>query len=265
MIELTTDELKEAQMRILDYVDAFCRNNGINYSLDGGTLLGAVRHKGYIPWDDDIDIMMTRDEYIQFIEKWNTTGNHPFVLLNEESGNSMGYPFGKISDPNTITYVGSFERTGVFIDLFPIDKVIDEVDFKTRRNKILELYKKRILARQWINAKKGDFTILKQIKAFIRKPRKDIYEYACLINFIAQSASTKDAQWYYDMVSKVSAKSLTPKSVFSQYIDIPFEDRTYRAVADYDTYLSCLYGDYMTPPPPEKRVSHHDFKAYWKE
>lgn len=264
MIELTMDELKEVQMKIMDYVDAFCRNNGIEYSLDGGTLLGAVRHKGYIPWDDDIDIMMTRDEYICFTEKWNTTGNHPFVFSNEESGNSFGYPFGKVHDPNTVTFVGPIERTGVFIDVFPIDKVIDNEDFESRRKTILELHKERDAALIWLQAKKGEVSLLKRIKLFYKRPRRDFYEYASLINDIAKCRNSSYAPWYYDMVSPVSAKALIPEKTLDAYMDISFEDRTYRAMVDFDTYLSNLYGDYMTPPPPGKRVTHHGFKAYWK-
>ena len=264
MIELTLDEVKETQMRIMDYVDAFCRNNVINYSLDGGTLLGAVRHKGYIPWDDDIDILMTRDEYNRFTEKWNTIGNHPFVLSNEESGNSLGYPFGKVYDPKTVTFVGSIERTGVFIDVFPIDKVIDSIDFESRRKTILKLHKDRAAAMNWLLNKNGDSTFLQRIKSFFNKPRKDFFQYASMINDIAKSKNSISAPWCYDMVSAVTAKSLTPAKTFEDYMDISFEDRTYRAMVDYDTYLTCLYGDYMTPPPPEKRVTHHAFKAYWR-
>ena len=259
------DELKEAQMKIMDYVDAFCRKNNINYSLDGGTLLGAVRHKGYIPWDDDIDIMMTRDEYNRFTEKWNSSGNHPFVLSNEETGNSYGYPFGKVHDPKTVTYVGSFERTGVFIDVFPIDKVIDKEDFELRRKPILNLHKEREVALRWLQVKNSNSSWLKQVKLFFEKPRRGFYEYASMINDIAKSKNSNNASWCYDLVSPVSAKNLIPAETLNVYMDIPFEDRTYRAMVDYDTYLTCLYGDYMTPPPPEKQISHHDFKAYWKD
>ncbi len=264
MIELTLEELKATEMRIMDYVDAFCRENGINYSLDGGTLLGAVRHKGFIPWDDDIDILMTRDEYNRFTEKWKSISNHPFVFSNEEIGNSYGYPFGKVHDPQTVTFVGPIERTGVFIDVFPIDKVVDRIDFETRRKTILELHKKRGAAFDWLQVKNGGSMFRKRVKTFFNRPHKDFYQYASMINDIAKSKNSISASWCYDLVSPVSAKSLTPAKTFDAYRDIPFEDRTYRAMADYDTYLTCLYGDYMTPPPPEKRVTHHGFKAYWK-
>ena len=265
MKELTTEELKKVQLRILDYVDKFCRENNIEYSLAAGTLLGAVRHKGFIPWDDDIDIMMTRDEYNVFTEKWFQTKQHPFVVTNEESGNSMGYPFGKVYDPNTVTYVGSIERTGVFIDLFPMDKVIDQEDYLYRRTTIHNLLKERIRALNWMRAKKGDFSLIKFIKALIEKPNNNFYEYPKLINDLAKSRNDEKGLWYYLMVFGTYSKEPTPTSVFEEYIDISFEDRVYRTISDYDTYLTNMYGDYMTPPPPEKRITHHVFKAYWKD
>ena len=71
MKEIQIEELRELQMQILDYIDSFCRSCGINYTISGGTLLGAVRHGGYIPWDDDIDIQMLRDDYVRFTQLWN--------------------------------------------------------------------------------------------------------------------------------------------------------------------------------------------------
>ena len=104
MREIKTEELRELQMQIMDYVDIFCREHGIRYTISGGTLLGAIRHGGYIPWDDDFDIQMLREEYKRFTKLWNQEENtFPYELINMESGNNMGYPFGKVHDKRTIT------------------------------------------------------------------------------------------------------------------------------------------------------------------
>lgn len=140
MKEIQIQELRELQMQILDYVDVFCRNHDIKYTISGGTLLGAVRHGGYIPWDDDIDIQMLREEYERFTTLWNKESNHEnYELVNIESGNNLGYPIGKVHDTRTITYVGGLPRTGVFIDVFPVDKVLDMKDFMKRHKSIRSL------------------------------------------------------------------------------------------------------------------------------
>ncbi len=131
--QISIEELKLLQLEIMDYVDLFCRKNSIQYTLSCGSLLGAVRHGGYIPWDDDIDIYLLRDQYDKFTSLWNSKKDeHPYELVNIESGNNMGYHYGKIHNPNTVTYVGKVKRTGVFIDVFPVDYVRDENDADNR-------------------------------------------------------------------------------------------------------------------------------------
>lgn len=255
MRKIEIEELKELQMQILDYVDAFCREHNIKYTLSGGTLLGAIRHGGFIPWDDDIDIQMLRSEYIRFTELWNKYGHHSvYELVNVESGNNMGYPFGKIHNVETVTYIGRFERTGVFIDVFPMDEVCNEHDFRNRRKTIKNLYKKRSMV----------FHVLRRFPSF-RFLLKMYCRIAARINEVAQNKEGyKTAVFAYEMTSGLLCKTLIPKQVFESYFDIPFENRTYMAVRDYDTYLACTFGNYMQLPPKEKQVSSHEFNAYWK-
>ena len=264
MKELTLDELKDVQLQIMDYVDSFCRSNNIQYTLSCGTLLGAVRHGGFIPWDDDIDIQLLRNEYNRFTELWNSAPmSHPYELINIESGNNMGYPFGKIHDPRTITYISGLERTGVFIDVFPVDYVIDMDDYNKRHGQILELYKKRVKRFAWMSAKASDVTIMQKISAFIHKPKQSYNDIAVEISNLAQTISYK-TDFVYEMVQGIFPKDIIPSMVYEEYKDIPFEDRVYRSVCDTETYLTKTYGDWRTPPPPEKQVTHHGFKAYWK-
>ena len=265
MRELTIAELKEKQMQIMDYVDSFCRKNNIQYTLAFGTLLGAERHGGYIPWDDDIDIQLVRSEYNRFTELWNKNkSEHPFELINIESGNNMGYPFGKIHDPKTVTYVENLERTGVFIDVFPMDYVLNEKDFKVRHEKIRDLYKKRDACFTWMVTEKANLPFWKKIMPYLRKPRMSYEDIAISISELAKQVVNK-TDFIYDLVIGVYSKAIIPSSVFGEFKDIKFEDRIYRSVKDTETYLTKTYGDWRTPPPPEKQVTHHGFKAFWRD
>ena len=254
MKEIGIDELKSLQMQILDYVDSFCRTRGIKYTISGGTLLGAVRHGGYIPWDDDIDIQMTRKEYERFTQLWGEHDNKsPYELLNIESGKNLGYPFGKVHDNRTVTYVGKLKRTGVYIDVFPVDEVADEIDFQKRHERVKQLYKIRAL----IFKIRRKFPKEVISRFFYRKVAEKI-------NNVAKKREGKACSLTYEMVSGLICKKPIPSEVFNSYKDVGFEDRTYMSVNDCDTYLKCTFGNYMQLPPVEKRVSHHEFEAFWK-
>lgn len=267
MVEIQIEDLKELQMQILDYVDDFCRKNSIKYTISGGTLLGAVRHRGYIPWDDDLDIQMLRSEYNRFTELWNKANySHPFELINIESGKNMGYPFGKIHNPKTVTYIEGLERTGVFIDVFPVDDVEDDNDFQIRHEKIKHLYQERTRVFEDMKRKNGTLNWRSRLRLlFLHIPSKSYNDIACEINDLAKQKSEGEHRYVFEMISGLICKQPIPKEVFSSYSDIVFENRRYMAVSDYDTYLSRTFGDYMTLPPVEKRVSHHTFKSYWKD
>ena len=267
MKEIKTEELRELQMQILDYVDAFCRKYGIKYTISGGTLLGAIRHGGFIPWDDDMDIQMLRDEYNRFTEVWNQhKGEHGyFELVNIESGNSMGYPFGKVHDTRTVTYIGKLKRTGVYIDVFPVDAVKDMADFEARHNKVKELYKERSCAFNNLKAQVEKPTLKERLRLilFSKHTTKDFFQLAEIINSVALECNGEKCPLVYEMIAGLKCNQPIPVEVFSDYVDVAFEDRSYMSVSDYDKYLTLTFGDYMTPPPAKKRVEH-SFVPYWK-
>lgn len=264
MRKISIEEQKRLQMAIMDYVDAFCRQNDIHYTISGGTLLGAVRHGGYIPWDDDIDIQMLRNEYDLFTRLWNSKSGHGhFELVNIESGNSMGYPFGKIHDTRTITLVDGLKRTGVFVDVFPMDGIVDERDFRKRHAQMLRLYDERSKVFEIMKWKYGHLSWKSRLRLLLtRIPRKSYNEIAEDMDALARQYST-DGNYVFEMVAGTLCKRPIPTEVFHSYKDIAFEDRLYMSVSDTDTYLTNTFGDYMTLPPEEKRVSHHGFESYW--
>lgn len=263
MREIGQTELRELQMQVLDYVDSFCMSKGIQYSISGGTLLGAIRHRGYIPWDDDIDIQMKRSEYEKFCALWCREDNHPYDLICIEAGKNKGYPFGKISIPGTVALVGGVERTGVYIDVFPVDKVLDEKDFRKRHKRVLRLYKLQMLHFAWQKSRHSHVPFTKRIVLaagrFISRERL-----AVKIDSLAKARQNQTCPFYFEMVAGTICKEPILASVFEDYIRIPFEDREYQAVAMYDSYLTATFGDYMQLPPVEKRVGHRDNCYYWK-
>ena len=266
MKEIQIAELRELQMQILDYVDAFCRKHDIKYTISGGTLLGAVRHGGYIPWDDDMDIQMLRAEYERFTELWNNEKAHHgyFEMVNIESGNNMGYPFGKVHDTRTVTYIGKFERTGVYIDVFPVDGVKDEEDFVTRHEQIKELYNQRFRIFEKILAHTDSFNWKRTLRLMLHPaPNKTYNQIAEEINDLARGNGNSDCPYTYEMIAGLKCRRPIPTSVFSEYSDIDFENRTYMSVKDFDTYLRLTFGDYMTPPPMKER-EQHGFTPYWR-
>ncbi|MBO4827658.1 MAG: LicD family protein [Prevotella sp.] len=265
MVEIKSEELRQLQMEILDYVDDFCRKHNIKYTISGGTLLGAVRHGGYIPWDDDIDIQMLRSEYIRFAQSWKgCNDNHPYEFISIETGNSLGYPFGKVSNPKTVTYVDGVERTGVFIDVFPVDKVADMEDFEKRHKKIRRLYFRQMLSFAWKRRKSGNYPLWKKICAFFVGSWQSREKLAVRINDLAAKKENMDCPLVFEMIAGAICKTPMPIQVFESYTDRKFEDRTYMAVSDFDTYLTKTFGDYMTLPPEEKRIAHHENTYYWK-
>ena len=263
MKKIEIDEFRELQMQILDYVDAFCRTHDIKYTISGGTLLGAVRHGGFIPWDDDMDIQMLRSEYEKFTAIWNQNKEiHPYEFVSIESGNSMGYTFGKMHNPDTVTYLNGDERTGVFIDIFPIDDVRDALDCKKRHEHIRKLYSRMMAAYALEIDTKINF--LRRVIYRIRSFGKTRLYYAEQISRIAQNSNHKGYNMVFELVSGFKCKDPIYKYVFENMTDIHFENRVYMSVKDYDMYLTNTFGNYMTPPPPEKQKRDHSFVPYWK-
>lgn len=267
---IDSEKLKEIETDLLKSVDEICRKENFRYSLGGGTLLGAVRHKGFIPWDDDIDIMMPRPDYDAFIS-YCLSNAVPFGIKSFENDKNYVDLSAKIYNTETILKddnIAGGSDIGVNIDVFPVDglgntyeeakKIFDSTSFK--RN--------LLVAAQWR-------------KFFKSKTHSWYYEpfrflFFLMSRFVNKSKLFDSIQKKYknvdfDNVNFAAAvggsyreKEILPKSVFANYVSLPFEGSEFKAISDYDKYLSSLYGEYMKLPPEEKRVSHHTFIAYYK-
>ena len=261
MKTINLDELRSIQLDLLQKTTDFCENNGLRYFLCGGTLIGAVRHKGFIPWDDDIDIAMPRQDYDQFVKTFNQPENY-YQVVNLETNMDYEYPFAKVFDNRTVLnelhYPG--DSFGVYIDIFPADGV----KYESQITKIM-------LLRKVLNTKRANYfhrTISKKIINTLGK--------LLLLPFSAhQIAKWMDNEARRFAFCSVPSAGLianplglgekVDKSVFDSDVYQEFEGRKYRVPVGYDTWLRSIYGDYMQLPPEEHRVTHHTFEAWWKD
>lgn len=262
MKQIDTQELRGLQMSIYDYIDRFCRIHHIPYTMSGGTLLGAVRHGGFIPWDDDMDMQMLRKDYVRFIEQWNKE-SHPFELSCVENRNAI-YPFAKVIDPRTALIIQGIDTGGVFIDIFPVDKVTSSIDYHIRKKINRALFVLQYYIRRSYMRNKKNRKVFRSVLLSIINPVKAQKALSIIIGKVAQLREESDGQQVYELVAGVRCKDPIEIKVYRTIVDRQFEDRLYSSVDDYDSYLKATYGNYMQLPPEEKRVSLHQFTAYWR-
>ena len=269
MKELSFDELKSTAFDVLCEIDKICNENGFLYSLAYGTLLGAVRHQGFIPWDDDIDIMMPRADYLKFIDycKNNETA---FKIASVETDPEYGYIFAKACDDRTVIHYenAKWNRYGVQVDIFPIDDLGSDLAQAKKRFGARRFQRELLVAWNWKTCKWNKS----------RSFSFNIFRLAfyCLSRFASNRALASSIKKYYedpafensDYVGIVCGayrdREVMPASIYKEYTELPFENKKFRVIAEYDQYLTAVYGDYMQLPPEEKRVPRHNFKVYWK-
>lgn len=267
--KLKHNEIQLEEKRILDEVVNFLNKNRIKYCLFGGTLLGAIRHQGFIPWDDDIDIAIPRPDYDKLqniIKNNNKLGNnlyfHSYELKN------LNMPFTKVYNYNIEIfdwrYKDKYEKY-LWIDIFPIDGLpSDEKEnillFKKRdRLKKIMMYRKMSIKYMFINKEK----VLKNIIKFIIKIIYSILPERLITSKIIElnKNNYEDCEYAGNLVWGYGVKERMDKKIFEEYIDVEFEGSTFKGLANYDKYLTNIYGDYMTLPPVDKRITHN-FEAW---
>ena len=252
------NELRKIQIDILDNVAEYCDNNNIIYSLSSGTLLGAIRHKGYIPWDDDIDLYMHRNDYNRFINKYCDSNNR--YELKCQGSKKYLYTYAKVCDKHTLLIedeVKGFEL-GVNIDIFPVDYVNDDID---KRKKLWWWKKKLYRIRR---AKLQDTNFLDSRINYL------CYRYVpvplCVIDKIIHClfqdnkptntmCNLTESGGRYDGCFSRECIEGTP-------VQVEFEGKIYNAMSGWEEYLKATYGDYLQLPPEDQRVTHH-FLAYY--
>lgn len=260
-------ELKTIQLDILQAVHDYCQAHGLNYSLGYGSMIGAVRHKGYIPWDDDIDIMMMRADYEKLVEGFE----HPYLKVYDYRRDpNYNYPFVKVADTRTLVVEKNcMKNIGINIDIFPVDYLYNTEEesqaFIHSLRPLKQKYRMKLLQPTEKNNWKTRMAIRLSKMLVARYDLKDLVK----AQYIKINRLPKRNMKYVAMVSgnaygpKVE-KNFWSSSIFNCYIDLPFEGRKFKCIADYDIYLLAEYGDYMTPPPVDQRTSPHSLcEIYW--
>ena len=268
MKEIDTLELKKVQLDILRDIHSYCQGKGYKYFLAGGTLIGAVRHKGYIPWDDDIDIFMPREDYEQFVNNYNLDATSSTRVISLKNKQDYYLSYAKVEDIRTLFLedLDSKCEMGVNVDVFPLDGVPD--DEKERLlyfKRIQRLRNKEILKGVSVNWEKRNF-----IKNLILIGGKILLATRSLRSIAEELEQAVDKTMTQTRdVANVSSgnngiKSCFPREAIFNDVDVLFEGEKFKTMQGYEIYLKINYGDYMQLPPEDKRISHHAFKAYWK-
>ena len=258
--EETLKEVKKTELNILSTVDDFCRKNNIKYSLAYGTLLGAVRHKGFIPWDDDIDIWMTRKNYNKFIKTWEQNPVQGYILQNTDLEEDFSQNFTKIRKDNTAFIQTEEEKTtnyhkGIFIDIFPLDRVA-KTPSKIAVQKFYAMLTMLFYRKYAPPTEKG---LKKYIsKFFLRIVPKSKYENARkhFENRYLSLNGDVDCSW----LSNSTYRDLSiyyDSDMMDDYTFLQFEGRNFMSVSNWDHALKMQYGDYMQLPPEKDRVWKH--------
>ena len=260
---LSTKEIKEKLLNILIDFARFCDKNNLRYYLSSGTLLGAVRHNGFIPWDDDIDVSMPYEDYKVFLKLYPQSGSPKYKLYSYDLGNNI-LPFAKLYDTSITVdsdegFIG--ELNNLWIDIFPLSSTYNNIRKHNRTWRKVH----NILMCFWItNGKtfrtknqlyrficspirifKGKFYI-KRLRTFVEKTHKKT----------ANSKYCADLSWGWTI-----KKQRIKKSNLDNRKTVTFEDHTFYTFNNYEEYLTDLYGNYMILPPISERVSHQ-LKTY---
>ena len=266
MKEISNAELKVMMMDILEDVQRFCDEKGLRYYLSYGSLLGAVRHKGYIPWDDDIDIWMPRPDYERLLKEYD----HPYYkVLSAATDKNYPLDFPKVHDIRTYVHEeGGDGDWGVFIDIFILDGIHSPEEGVRMMKKVANY--RAVVSNQRFT-RKFKLTRSMGAKKFVMSILGKLAHPFISLNKVLLSEDKYIASNNYDECAYASSlvdykyQVFVPKEALEPFVMMPFEDRMFRCPADSHASLVETFGpDYMTPPPPEKRYSVHSSKAYWK-
>lgn len=269
-ISLIRNEVRKVQIELLDELDRICKKHNITYHLFAGTLLGAVRHRGFIPWDDDLDVSLLREDYEKLIKVINTELDDKYYFESPEKDKHSPFPFAKLKKNNTYFKEASLNKKmhhGIFIDIFQLDDVPSDKKKLEKLRKRLNFwyFLKSIKVLNYEKSRSFKNTIIKYFIVTIIKPFLLPFSFKYINGKINKLATTFN-HLDYKMVGHLTCHKirkeifhayLYDKENFKETIYLDFEGKKYLAPKGYDKVLTDLYGDYMTPPKEQERHPYH--------
>lgn len=265
-------QLWATEQEILDVIDSVCQTHNLRYSLAYGTLLGAVRHGGFIPWDDDVDVMMPREDYEKLIEIWPASAPEGFLMETEQMSDDYVNNFLKIRKEHTTFLQFESERTakhlkGIYVDVFPADR---RAPGRLSRAIQYAAFAVNLLFNRGYRSGSGGLIGAAE-KVLLRMVPKRAYRK------ISDRAGKISRRWNGDDEAQLifpctirDCRRYYPSDLFSHLELIPFNGKNYYAYRDREQFLTIRYGDFMQLPPEEERVwKHHpiliDFTHNYEE
>lgn len=271
----TLQKIKDLELMILKEFIRICEENHITYFLDGGTALGAIRHEGFIPWDDDIDVIMLREDYEKLQEVMKDYKSDRFEFLSKNTKEYYCRNFSELNLKGTYTerFYNS-ENTdfelGISIDIFVLDNIPDSKLARKLFNLRYKLFRLLLISYE---ISFNDMYV-SETKQKIGRTIRSIYRLLNIDNDfvkrqgdkLIESTMKKETRDVANLSTPYSTLNIVPRDIFKPAKKVKFEDLTVNVPKDYDTYLTGIYGDYMTLPPVEDRVNHSfakiDFGEY---
>lgn len=254
------------QLQILKTVKKICKENDIPYFLVDGTLLGAVRHKGFIPWDDDLDIAMLRPDYDRFLRIAEASLPEEYFLQTWFTDQEYGMPYAKILKNGTVYVEGvsknSRSRNGIFIDVFPLDSCGEKSEMVKFERKYV-FYNKLLQMKCHYENWNATGSIHKRWKYVPFILASHCYSRKALINKLSKmihenNLKYQEAQYCYESWGSGFINYIFRKDYLKEQVEIQFEDDVFSCPADYDLLLKDEYGNYMQLPPADQRENRHN-------
>lgn len=270
---MTLEQIQKVSLEIVVKISQLCEQLGLRYYLAYGTLIGAIRHKGFIPWDDDLDIMMYREDYDTLKDYFLSHKEElaPLALFCPETNADYPYTLPRVSNCDYIIDTDNEKNCGlgIFVDIYPLDRVSSDPAVYTKQKRTASRYASLCFLSTRLRCEKGNTK--SPLKRLIKYPaflfakllgKKFLFR---KLRALATAHSGEESpyigvvEWGADGV-----KDIYPETWFADGITVPFENTQLSVPVNYDDVLRQMYGDYMQLPPEEDRIGHHFYRAYRK-